>query len=121
MAKSHVFSKQVPMEILCAFLDTHCTNQPDAYYVVDDNLYRKIKFQDFHVSFLNELKPYYHESKQSYVTREFTYKSFTNIIRQICRSHDHPFTTKMHYNHSQYNIMYYVQKPLVLAACSRSL
>ena len=62
-------------------------------------------------SFLKELLPCYHKSKQYYVTRDFTYNSFVNIIRQICIYHKHAFLASKKYNHSEYIIRYIVDKP----------
>lgn len=110
----YVFSKQIPMQLLYDLLDPYCTNH-ESQYIVDENVYKKMVFTGNHIPFLQALKEYYHPAKQKYLTREFTYKSFTNIIRQICRSHDYPFYTKMQYNHSQYTILYFVQKPRQVA------
>ena len=109
----YVFSKQVPIEMLHEFLESLC-GQHDTQYVIDENVYRHMVFMGGHIPFLQTLKEYYLPSKHVYLTRELTYKSFTNILRQICRSHDYPFHTKMQYNHSQYNIMYFIQKPSIL-------
>ena len=35
-----------------------------------------------------------------------TYKSFTNIIRQICKQNLIQYTTEMKYNESKYNIVF---------------
>ena len=107
---TYVFSKQIPMQILYDLFEPECTYH-DTHYIIDENMYKKMVFTGNHIPFLQALKEYYHPSKQKYLTREFTYKSFTNIIRQICRSHHYPFYTKMHYNHSQYTILYFLQKP----------
>lgn len=110
----YVFSKLIPMELLYELLEPYCTYN-ESQYIVDENVYKKMVFMGNHIPFLQDLKEYYHPSKQKYLTREFTYKSFTNIIRQICRSHNYPFHTKMQYNHSHYTILYFVQKPRQVA------
>ena len=63
---------------------------------------------DFNKSFLETLLPYYQESKRFYVERDFSYNSFVNIIRQICKSGDIMFTSKIKYNESKYNIDYFI-------------
>jgi len=105
-----MFSKPIPMQLLYDLLESHCSRN-DMHYIIDDNVYKQIVFVGTHIPFLQDLKEYYDPSKHRYLIRDFTYKSFTNIIRQICRSNDHPFYTKMQYNHSQYTILYFIQKP----------
>jgi hypothetical protein len=51
---------------------------------------------------------YYHVGKQFYLTRPLSYKSFTNIVRQICKSLSVMFTSQMKYNESNYNIVYFI-------------
>jgi hypothetical protein len=54
------------------------------------------------------LKDFYHYGKQFYVTRQMTYKSFTNIVRQICKNASIMHTSQMKYNESKYNIIFYI-------------
>jgi hypothetical protein len=77
-------------------------------YIIDMNAYKKMIFFQLNEPFCLSLKGYYHESKQYYLTREFTYKSFTNIVRQICKSNEHAFYTKIEYNHSIYTILFFI-------------
>jgi hypothetical protein len=65
-------------------------------------------FHKLHVDFLKQIIDYYHASKQFYIERKFTYNSFTNIVRQICKSNGITFTSQIKYNESQYNIDYFV-------------
>ena len=108
---NYVFTKEIPMPLLFELLEPLCVIY-DTQHIVDENVYKKMIFTGAHVPFLKRLKEYYHKSKHNYLTREFTYKSFTNILRQICRSHKHPFYTKMQYNHSNYTILYFIRKDL---------
>jgi len=80
----------------------------DKYYLVDHNAFRKIAFYNYHDELLAKLAPYYFTSKQFYLTRKFTYNSFTNIIRQICKSNNVMFTSQMKYNESKYSIIYMI-------------
>jgi|LauGreDrversion2_3_1035106.scaffolds.fasta_scaffold03037_3 hypothetical protein len=106
---SSVFHKQVPMQIVYDLLDLFC-NKHDSLYIVDHNMYKKMVYLGNHIPFLLDLKEYYHEKHYHYLNRDFTYKSFTNILRQICRSHHYTFQTKMQYNHSNYSILYIIPK-----------
>lgn len=104
---NQVFKHQVPNRILFDLLDEICM-KTDSYYLVDMNAYRKMLFHKYNESFCNELKEYYFLGKQIYVTRKLTYKSFTNIIRQICKHNSIAFTSQMKYNESKYTIIYLV-------------
>ena len=104
---SQIFRSTVPPEILYNLLDEICL-KTEQYYVIDYNAYRKMLFYELHHSFLENLKEYYHASKQFYATRELTYKSFTNIIRHICNNANIMFSSKMKYNESKYVIYYYI-------------
>ena len=57
----------------------------DKFYLIDHNAYKKALFHAHEKDFLEECKPFYHKSKDFYVTRKFTYNSFVNIVRQICK------------------------------------
>jgi hypothetical protein len=50
----------------------------------------------------------YHDSKRVYVTREMTYNSFINIVRQICKSNQMMFTSQIKYMESKYSIEYLI-------------
>lgn len=102
-----IFKNQVPIEILHELLEPVCL-KTDKYYLIDLNAYRKIVFHDYHTSFCNKIKEYYHASKQFYIERKFTYNSFINIVRQICKSNNIMFSSQIRYNDSEYNIDYFI-------------
>jgi hypothetical protein len=102
-----IFKKQVPIELLHNLLESVCL-KTDKYYLVDLNAYRKIIFHEYHKLFCDNLKEYYHTSKQFYIERKFSYNSFINIIRQICKSNNVMFSSQIRYNDSEYNIEYFI-------------
>jgi len=104
---NQIFKHSVPNKLLFDLLDAICL-KTDNYYLVDMNAYRKMLFHKYNEAFCTELKEYYFVGKHFYVTRKMTYKSFTNIIRQICKHNLLLFTSKMKYNESKYNIDYLV-------------
>ena len=104
---NQIFKKNVPSDILFALLDKICL-KTDKYYHVDGNAFRKMQFLCLFPEFLSIIFPCYHTSKQFYVTRELNYNSFTNIIRQICKSNNVMFHSKIKYNESAYSIDYFV-------------
>lgn len=102
-----IFKKQVPIALLHELLDKVCL-KTDKYYLVDVNAYRKIIFHEYNTAFCKTLKEYYHTSKQFYIERKFTYNSFTNIVRQICKSNNIMFSSQIKYSESEYNIDYFI-------------
>lgn len=102
-----IFRENIPSSKLMDLLEKVCL-KTDKYYLIDKNAYRKITFHKYENEFLEFIKPYYQESKKFYVEREFTYNSFVNIVRQICKSNDIMFTSKIKYNESKYNIDYFI-------------
>jgi len=104
---NQIFKYQVPNELLFNLLDVICL-KTDNYYLVDMNAYRRMLFHNYEEEFRNQIKEYYYVGKQFYIKREMTYKSFTNIIRQICKVNNILFTSQMKYNESKYNIDYLI-------------
>lgn len=106
----HLFKISPCLEVLFQLLREICPNE-DEYFIIDGVAYKKMIFLKKHIPFLQMLLSCYHTSKQYYATRDFTYNSFVNIIRQICIYHKHSFIASKKYNHSEYIIRYIVEKP----------
>jgi len=104
---TQIFKKNVPLDVLNEVLEKVCL-KTDKYYLVDLNAYRKLLYYKLDESLTQTLLEYYHASKQFYATRKMTYNSFTNIIRQICKSNNVMFTSQIKYNESKYNIDYFI-------------
>lgn len=102
-----IFRKQVPMELLMNLLEKICL-KTDKYFLIDINAFKILKYNHYEEEFCKELLEYYHASKTHYITREFTYKSFTNMVRQICRSNAVMYSSKIKFEKSEYNIDYYI-------------
>ena len=102
-----IFRTFVPTEILFNLLEQICL-KTDKYYLIDMNAYKKLMYKDLHTTFVNDIREYYHASKQFYVTRKMTYNSFINLIRQICKTNNVMFTSQIKYNESKYNIDYLI-------------
>ncbi len=104
---TQIFKNNVPSHILIDLLEKICL-KTDKYYLIDMNSYKKMIFHNLQTEFCDSLKEYYHIGKHFYLNRDMTYKSFTNIIRQICKNTSIMYTSKMKYNESKYNIVYYI-------------
>jgi len=110
MAKQ-IFREHIPKSMLFDILE-QVALKTEKYYVVDLNAYKKLRFHELHHAFLSTIIEYYHYSKRFYIEREFTYNSFTNIVRQICRINNIQYTSNIRYNESKYNIDYYIYYPI---------
>jgi hypothetical protein len=104
---SQLFRKQVPIHLLMELLDKICL-KTDKYYLLDANAFKVLLYNNYHQDFYKTMLEYYYSSKAYYVTREFSYKSFMTVVRQICKSNDVMYVSKMKYEKSQYNIDYFV-------------
>lgn len=104
---SKIFKENVPDEELFIFLDKIAL-KTENYYQIDINSYKKMIYNKYNEKFIEILYEYYNSTKYSYLDRELTYNSFTNIIRQICKSKNIPYQSKIHYNKSKYGIIYLI-------------
>lgn len=102
---SQIFKSTIEPRILFDFLDQICI-KTDNKYVLDNTSYKKAGFLKIIDSFIKEISPHYHISKQYYVTRKPSYKMLTTIIRQICRLNNIFYKQNIIYRQSQYEIVY---------------
>jgi hypothetical protein len=102
-----IFKKHINIDILFNFLDKICL-KTTKYYIFNKIAFKKGLFtEDIH-TFINDCNPYYHNSKQKYLTKPLTYNGFTTIIRQICNINKTIYTSQIKYEHSSYDIVYYI-------------
>lgn len=107
MSNNQLFKKAVDDRILFDLLDKICL-KTNKCYVVDNNAYKKMLYHNIHNEFFESLKDFYYESKHFYLTRKVSYKSFTNIVRQICKHKNILFNSAIKYNESKYSINFYI-------------
>ena len=101
---SQLFKNHVPLDILISFLNS-CT---DEKYTFGRDAYKKSCINGSLDCFLNKLKDFYFSSKQYYVNRKMSYKNIVTIIRQVCKHLNIPYTSKILYGKSSYEIIYYI-------------
>jgi hypothetical protein len=104
---NQIFKTDIPPSILYNLLEK-IAEKKETHYVLDVNSYKKMKYYNLHTDFLNEIIEYYYWSKRFYVERPFTYKSFTNIIRQICKINNIEWKSQLVYIESAYSIVFYI-------------
>jgi len=114
MALTYLFTKHVPIEMVLQLLREICALPEKEAFCMDNNAFKKMLFLKLHIPFLQALEEYYHVSKRVYLHRELTYKSFTTVLRQICKSLSHPFTIELKYNHSQHEMVYWIKSNQIL-------
>ena len=102
-----IFKDVMSADILYNLLDQICLKK-DKYYFLDETAYRKMMFHNLHTGFIEGLRPYYHTAKVFYLDREFTYNSFTNIVRQVCKHLSIAFESEIKFCHSKYYINFFI-------------
>jgi len=102
-----IFKKTIPDSLLFSLLEKMCL-KTDKYYQLDMNAYRKMLFHNYHIDFFDTIREFYFLGKQFYIDRQITYRSFTNVIRQICKHNSLIYTSQMKYNESKYNIDFFI-------------
>ena len=107
MSNNQLFIKNIHNDVIFELLDKICQKK-HGYYHLDPNAFRKMTFHGYDKDFCDYIKDHYYSSKQFYVTRTLTYKSFTNIIRQICKHNNIRFNSSIRYNDSKYTIEFYI-------------
>ena len=104
---SQLFKEIVPYQILLQFLNENCHIE-DGFHVFSKVNFRKANFHNRVKPLCESIVNYYHVSKRYYVNRTMDYCRFTTILRQLCRLHNLPYTSRMIYNKSTYDILYYI-------------
>ena len=107
MSNNQLFKTPVENSFVFDLLDKIC-QKTDKFYVIDHNAFRKMLFHKYEEYFCSVLLNHYYSSKHFYITRKLTYKSFTNIIRQICKHNNILFNSDIRYNDSRYTIVFYI-------------
>ncbi len=105
---SQIFRKKMDKSLLFDLLDQFAI-KTDKCYKLDNICFKKAKFQEGALnSFYDSLKEYYHISKLFYIERDRTYKNFITIVRQICKLLNIPYSSKIKYYKSTYDIYYFI-------------
>lgn len=104
---SQIFKKEFDIKPILHFLIKYCEKEKNkTEYVFSPISYKKAVFNKDIEPILETLNDSYHKSKRFYLTRNMTYKNFLTILRQVCNFICIPYTSKILYNSSKYNIIY---------------
>jgi hypothetical protein len=110
--KSSLFRAKLPQELLITFLRDVGRKERNGFVIYDELVKRKGRDASI-AAFLCAAMTYYYPSKWHYVRKAFDAKTLMTVIRQICKSHGIPVSSKTLYQHSKYTIHYkiIVQEP----------
>jgi hypothetical protein len=117
--KSQIFKSLVPIHILFELLEKICIKD-EKYYLLLKSSYKAAEYHNLIVDFCSKIVQHYHTSKRYYVDRKMNYNKFVTIVRQICSLNNLPYTSKIVYNKSNYEILYYIYKEPLSASTSDS-
>jgi len=104
---SQIFKNEFPKADLLKFLDKYTEKKNNHYYFTKAS-FKKASFDQSISPFCSSLKEYYYSSKHKYLDKKQNYRSFITIIRQICKYHQMGFISKIKYDKSNYEIVYYI-------------
>ena len=104
---TQIFKNKIPSSILFNLLDNMCLKN-DKHYILNLESFKKGVYNNKIGEFIEECKPYYHISKHKYLDKKITFNSFTTILRQICNFNKIQYVSKIQYDKSLYNIIYYI-------------
>ena len=113
MVQSQIFKSSFPIDILYDFLDIIAL-KTEKYYLINTIAYKKAQFKELIQPFIEKCRPYYHNSKQKYLNKVSSYKSFVTIIRQICNHKMITYTSQIKYDKSEYDICYFIDVKKIL-------
>lgn len=105
---SQLFKQQPPTELLFNLLKSICSTDGN-FYILNNAAFKKGIYNKSIAESFVLLEPLYHNSKKKYVTNKITYNSFVTVVRQICKTNDISYTSKIKYDCSVYDIVYYIE------------
>lgn len=109
---SQLFKNTVPIEVVYTFLSNICItcSVTGNHYMVNTEAYKRAHLNNLIIPFMENIKPFYHTSKQNYVSRKMSYSNFITVLRQLCNLHSISYTSKISYDKSSYEIVYFINK-----------
>jgi hypothetical protein len=104
---SQIFKNIIPTKIFFELIESMCFKN-ETYYMFNFESFKKGLYTNRLPEFIEFCKPFYHISKRKYLEKKLTYTTFTTILRQICNFNKITYTSKIMYEKSAYNIVYYI-------------
>jgi len=109
--KDNIFKENVPITILINLITdiSGKIKEKNNTYFIDTASFKKGILNGKIEEFFSELKPFYHESKQTYLERRLTYNHFITVLRQVCKNTSIKYTKHMRYEKSTYEVVYHIE------------
>lgn len=104
---TQIFKNQIHNSLLFELLDKICFKNEKHYTLNKDSFKKGVYCEDIQ-NFLKTCMPYYHLSKRKYLEKKLTYNSFITVLRQICNYNKITYTSRIKYDKSMYDIVYYI-------------
>lgn len=104
---SQIFQNKYEKEHFYEFLNKYCELEKDKLIFCKASL-KRAKIDKAIVPFCEYLKKFYFPSKHFYLERDPVYKHIATIIRQICKYLHIPYTSRIKYSKSKYEIIYVI-------------
>ena len=107
--KSQVFKTIIEKDIITNFIKKISLNK-GGHLELNKYSFKKIQLLNPNTinDFYNTIINHYYDAKKKYITCQLTYTSFLTVIRQLCKMHNIHFISKIIYNKSSYEIVYYI-------------
>ncbi len=106
---SQLFKTQVSKKSFITFLLSCCdVDYENSVVIMNNNSYKRAQLAETLQPFLDSIIECYHKSKQHYVSRKMNYTRLITVIRQICKDNKIPYVSKIKYDRSSYEIIYYI-------------
>jgi hypothetical protein len=87
--------------IVFGYLDDVCCRDRD-YFVVDDIVHHRMRYDDRITRLYDYLRPFYHTSKQKYLDECCSRNGFLTVLRQLCKLYCIQFASKVVYRNGKY-------------------
>lgn len=106
MRESQIIKPTLLKNDVVKLLKEICIYSKDNVYLFNNNAYKRLRLFKKVDYVINKLRPHYYDSKLFYLTRKMSYKTFSTIIRQLCKYADIELLSKIRYIYSSYIIEY---------------
>ena len=104
---NQIFKSKQDNKFLFDLLEKICIKN-EKYYLIDKIAFKKGLLSNDIKNFFTSLLSYYYTSKLYYVNRDINYNSFLTVVRQICKANEIRYISKIKYDKSKYEIIYYL-------------
>jgi hypothetical protein len=108
---NQIFKTTIPSDIIYNFLNQIYFQKTKNHIIINRTSFKKAELNNLLQLFLDEIKPYYYNSKLYYIERKLNFYKFMTIIRQICKHNQIDMFSKIRYERSSYEFDYYISYP----------